>query len=110
MQAMQDHRSTAGGHTHPLAEPFLVFATHNPIEQEGTYPLPEAQLDRFMFMVDVGYPSAEEEVQIVRATTSGLQPQVEKVLSPQQIRGLQELVLRVPAAEQIGRASCRERG
>ncbi|HYS10326.1 MAG TPA: MoxR family ATPase [Myxococcales bacterium] len=101
LQAMQEHRVTAGGRTFPLDEPFLVFATQNPIEQEGTYPLPEAQLDRFMFMVDVGYPSAEEEVQIVRATTSGAQPQVEKVLSPQQIRGLQELVLRVPAAEHV---------
>ena len=101
LQAMQEHRVTAGGRTYPLEEPFLVFATQNPIEQEGTYPLPEAQLDRFMFMVDVGYPSAEEEVQIVRATTSGAQPTVEKVLSPQQIRELQELVLRVPAAEHV---------
>src|SRR5207244_1453094 len=57
LQAMQEHRVTAGGRTYPLEEPFLVFATQNPIEQEGTYPLPEAQLDRFMFMVDVGYPS-----------------------------------------------------
>ena len=101
LQAMQEHRVTAGGRTYPLDEPFLVFATQNPIEQEGTYPLPEAQLDRFMFMVDVGYPSAEEEVQIVRTTTSGAQPQVEKVLSPQQIRVLQDLVLRVPAAEHV---------
>jgi MoxR-like ATPase len=98
---MQEHRVTAGGRTYPLEEPFLVFATQNPIEQEGTYPLPEAQLDRFMFMVDVGYPSADEEVQIVRATTSGATPVVEKVLSPQQIRDLQDLVLRVPAAEHV---------
>ena len=101
LQAMQEHRVTAGGRTYPLEEPFLVFATQNPIEQEGTYPLPEAQLDRFMFMVDVGYPSAEEEVQIVRTTTSGGQARVDKVLSPQQIRSLQELVLRVPAAEHV---------
>jgi MoxR-like ATPase len=101
LQAMQEHRVTAGGRTYPLEEPFLVFATQNPIEQEGTYPLPEAQLDRFMFMVDVGYPSAEEEVQIVRTTTSGAQASVEKVLSPQQIRALQELVLRVPAADHV---------
>src|SRR3954468_8561327 len=101
LQAMQEHRVTAGGRTYPLEEPFLVFATQNPTEQEGTYPLPEAQLDRFMFMVDVGYPSADEEVQIVRATTSGAQPTVEKVLSPQQIRRLQELVLRVPAADHV---------
>ena len=101
LQAMQEHRVTAGGRTYPLEEPFLVFATQNPIEQEGTYPLPEAQLDRFMFMVDVGYPSAEEEVQIVSKTTSGLQPVIAKVLEPDQIRSLQELVLRVPAAEHV---------
>ncbi|HEX4385530.1 MAG TPA: MoxR family ATPase [Myxococcales bacterium] len=101
LQAMQEHRVTAGGRTYPLEEPFLVFATQNPIEQEGTYPLPEAQLDRFMFMVDVGYPSAEEEVQIVSKTTSGLQSVVTKVLEPDQIRSLQELVLRVPAAEHV---------
>ncbi len=101
LQAMQEHRVTAGGRTYPLEEPFLVFATQNPIEQEGTYPLPEAQLDRFMFMVNVDYPSADEEVQIVRTTTSGGQPSVEKVLGPQQIRDLQELVLRVPAAEHV---------
>src|ERR1700674_1494436 len=101
LQAMQEHRVTAGGRTYPLEEPFLVFATQNPIEQEGTYPLPEAQLDRFMFMVDVGYPSAEEEVQIVRTTTSGAQPSVSKILAPEQIRALQGLVLRVPAAEHV---------
>ncbi len=101
LQAMQEHRVTAGGRTYPLDEPFLVFATQNPIEQEGTYPLPEAQLDRFMFMVDVGYPSAEEEFQIVRATTSGETPTVAKVLGPEQIRAMQALVLRVPAAEHV---------
>src|SRR5438105_921202 len=71
LQSMQEYKVTAGGRTYPLALPFLVFATQNPIEQEGTYPLPEAQLDRFMFLVDVGYPSAEEEVQIVKTTTVG---------------------------------------
>jgi MoxR-like ATPase len=101
LQAMQEHRVTAGGRTYPLDEPFLVFATQNPIEQEGTYPLPEAQLDRFMFMVDVNYPSAEEEVQIVRATTSGAQQALQKILTPEQIRALQDLVLRVPAAEHV---------
>ncbi len=101
LQAMQEHRVTAGGRTYPLDEPFLVFATQNPIEQEGTYPLPEAQLDRFMFMVDVGYPSAEEEVQIVRSTTCGAQATLAKVLAPEQIRALQELVLRVPAADHV---------
>ena len=101
LQAMQEHKVTAGGRTYPLDEPFLVFATQNPIEQEGTYPLPEAQLDRFMFMVDVGYPSADEEVQIVRTTTSGAQAQLVKVLAPEQIRSLQQLVLRVPAADHV---------
>ena len=101
LQAMQEKRVTAGGRTYPLDEPFLVFATQNPIEQEGTYPLPEAQLDRFMFMVDVGYPSADEEVQIVRATTSGVQQAIEKVLAPEQIRAFQELILRVPVADHV---------
>src|SRR3982751_1784972 len=82
LQAMQEYRVTAGGRTYPLDLPFLVFATQNPIEQEGTYPLPEAQLDRFMFLVDVGYPSAEEEVQIVKSTTGGGPPKLEKILSP----------------------------
>src|SRR5205085_3253716 len=103
LQAMQEHRVTAGGRTYPLEEPFLVFATQNPIEQEGTYPLPEAQLDRFMFMVDVGYPSAEEEVQIVHSTTSGAQQELTKILAPEQIRALQALVLRVPAADHVVR-------
>src|SRR5216683_1916268 len=80
LQAMQEYRVTAGGETYPLDLPFLVFATQNPIEQEGTYPLPEAQLDRFMFLVDVGYPTEEEEVEIVRDTTSGAQAEVAKVL------------------------------
>jgi len=99
LQAMQEHRVTAGGRTYPLEPPFLVFATQNPIEQEGTYPLPEAQLDRFMFMVDVGYPSEEEEVQVVLRTTGGAREAPRKVLSPEEILALQELVLRVPVAE-----------
>lgn len=99
LQAMQEHRVTAGGRTYPLDPPFLVFATQNPIEQEGTYPLPEAQLDRFMFMVDVGYPSEEEEVQVVLRTTGGSRETPRKVLSPEEILALQELVLRVPVAE-----------
>ena len=70
LQAMQEYKVTAGGKTYPLELPFLVFATQNPIEQEGTYPLPEAQLDRFMFHIDVGYPGLEEEIQIERSTTS----------------------------------------
>jgi len=101
LQAMQEYRVTASGRTWPLEPPFLVFATQNPIEQEGTYPLPEAQLDRFMFLVDVGYPTAEEEVQIVKQTTSGAQPALTKVLSPQQILSLQDLVRRVPVPDHV---------
>ncbi len=101
LQAMQEYRVTAGGETYPLELPFLVFATQNPIEQEGTYPLPEAQLDRFMFYVHVPYPTAEDEVSIVRSTTGAERPVLEKVLSPHKIRELQDLVLRVPAADHV---------
>jgi MoxR-like ATPase len=103
LQAMQEYRVTAGGRTYPLDLPFLVFATQNPIEQEGTYPLPEAQLDRFMFLVDVGYPSAEDEVQIVKNTTSSRQPALSKILSPERIVALQELVRRVPVPDHVVR-------
>ena len=103
LQSMQEYKVTAGGTTYPLELPFLVFATQNPIEQEGTYPLPEAQLDRFMFLVEVGYPSAEEEVQIVKSTTAGQRPALTKVLSPERIRALQDLVLRVPASDSVVR-------
>jgi MoxR-like ATPase len=103
LQAMQEGRVTAGGRTHPLEAPFLVFATQNPIEQEGTYPLPEAQLDRFMFEVDVGYPSGEEEIDIVRQSTTAYRPPLKKVLSPARIQALQDLVLRVPVAEHVMR-------
>ncbi|HLV60019.1 MAG TPA: MoxR family ATPase [Fredinandcohnia sp.] len=107
LQAMQERRVTAGGRTYPLELPFLVFATQNPIEQEGTYPLPEAQLDRFMFMIDVGYPSEDEEVQVVMQTTRSDQKRLEKVLGPQQILEMQELVLRVPVAEDTVRYAVR---
>ncbi|HSN90007.1 MAG TPA: MoxR family ATPase [Anaeromyxobacteraceae bacterium] len=103
LQAMQEYRVTAGGETYPLDLPFLVFATQNPIEQEGTYPLPEAQLDRFMFYVTVDYPSASEEMEIVRSTTVAGRPPLRRVLSPQRIRDLQDLVLRVPAADHVVR-------
>ena len=103
LQAMQEYRVTAGGRTYPLELPFLVFATQNPIEQEGTYPLPEAQLDRFMFLVDVGYPTAEEEVEIVKSTTGGSQPALEKILSPEKILALQALVRRVPVPDHVVR-------
>ncbi len=98
---MQEYRVTASGRTWPLEPPFLVFATQNPIEQEGTYPLPEAQLDRFMFLVDVGYPTAEEEVRIVKQTTSGALAPLSKVLSPEQILKLQDLVRRVPVPDHV---------
>lgn len=101
LQAMQEYRVTAGGETYPLELPFLVFATQNPIEQEGTYPLPEAQLDRFMFYVRVAYPSASEEQEIVRSTTQAARAALRRVLSPEKIRRLQELVLRVPAADHV---------
>jgi MoxR-like ATPase len=101
LQAMQEYRVTAGGETYPLDLPFLVFATQNPIEQEGTYPLPEAQLDRFMFYVAVSYPSASEELEIVRSTTVATRAPLRRVLSPHKIRDLQDLVLRVPAADHV---------
>jgi MoxR-like ATPase len=101
LQSMQEYRVTAGGTTHELPLPFLVFATQNPIEQEGTYPLPEAQLDRFMFQVDVDYPSEAEEEEIVRQQTSDYRPELARVLSPQRILRLQELVRRVPAADHV---------
>jgi len=107
LQAMQEYEVTAAGTTHKLPQPFLVFATQNPIEQEGTYPLPEAQLDRFMFSVDVEYPKPEEEFRIVQATTCGVQAPVAKVLSPEQILAYQRMVLRVPAADHVLRYAVR---
>ncbi|MEM9492487.1 MAG: MoxR family ATPase, partial [Myxococcota bacterium] len=101
LQSMQEYRVTAGGQTFDLDLPFLVFATQNPIEQEGTYPLPEAQLDRFMFQVDVGYPSAAEEEAIVRQQTSDYRPELQRILSPETIVALQNMVLRVPVADHV---------
>jgi MoxR-like ATPase len=103
LESMQERQVTLGDATHALPDPFLVFATQNPIEQEGTYPLPEAQLDRFMFQVDVDYPSASEEEEIVRMSTSGYAARLERVLSPERVLELQELVLRVPAADHVVR-------
>ena len=105
LQSMQEGRVTAGGRTYPLDPPYLVFATQNPIEHEGTYPLPEAQLDRFMFQVDVGYPSEAEEIEVVHRGTSAWRPPLGKLLSPERILRLQDLVLRVPAAEHVVRAA-----
>ncbi len=101
LQAMQEHEVTAGGETHHLDLPFFVLATQNPIEQEGTYPLPEAQLDRFMFNIKVGYPSLEEEVQIVEATTRTRTADPRPVLNAAQILRAQELVRRVPIASHV---------
>ncbi len=103
LQAMQEKQVSAGGKTYGLTLPFMVFATQNPIEQEGTYPLPEAQLDRFMFNLLVDYPSADEEVEIVRSTTRAGQEPLRKVLSAQQILAYQALVLRVPADDDVVR-------
>jgi MoxR-like ATPase len=101
LQAMQEYKVTAGGRTYPLALPFFVLATENPIEQEGTYPLPEAQLDRFMFNVGIDYPDFDEEVQIVESTTSAYQAQLERVLNAERILALQNLVRRVPTARYV---------
>ena len=101
LQAMQEYEVTAGGTTYALALPFLVFATQNPIEQEGTYPLPEAQLDRFMMNIRVDYPKEEEEVAIVKQTTTRYEPDIEQVLSPEEIERFQNLVLRVPVADSV---------
>jgi MoxR-like ATPase len=101
LQAMQEHEVTAGGETFRLEEPFFVLATQNPIEQEGTYPLPEAQLDRFMFNVYVDYPSETEENTIVKATTSAMVSDVRKVLDAARIKSLQQLVRRVPVSDHV---------
>jgi MoxR-like ATPase len=101
LQAMQEQRVTASGRTYPLDLPFHVFATQNPIEHEGTYPLPEAQLDRFMMMLRVDYPSAAEEAEIVGRTTVTPFVPVSKILGPSDIRTFQDLVLRVPVAAPV---------
>ena len=101
LEAMQEHRVTAGGHTYDIDEPFFVLATQNPIEQEGTYPLPEAQLDRFMFHLNINYPSIDEEVSIVNETTVGKKHNVEKVFSKESIIGFQDLVYRVPISDNV---------
>ncbi|HZO44060.1 MAG TPA: AAA family ATPase [Methylomirabilota bacterium] len=97
LQAMQEHAVTASGQTFALPEPFFVLATQNPIEQEGTYPLPEAQLDRFMFELRIGYPSKEDEERIVTETTSDVETKVSSVLTAAQLLELQHLVRRLPA-------------
>jgi MoxR-like ATPase len=101
LEAMQEHHVTAGAATFPLPEPFFVLATQNPIEQEGTYPLPEAQLDRFMFNIIVSYPSREEELAIMKQTTSSYRAQLEPVLDGEQILQLQEVVRQVVVADHV---------
>ena len=101
LQSMAEGQVTAGGRTHALEKPYVVFATQNPIEQEGTYPLPEAQLDRFLFQIDVGYPSLEEELEIVRRTTAPSNGAPEAVIDRAEILALQELVPRVPVAPHV---------
>ena len=101
LQAMQEHEVTAGGETFHLDEPFFVLATQNPIEQEGTYPLPEAQLDRFMFNIFVDYPDETEENTIVRTTTSAAIADLKTVMDSAKIKSLQQLVRRVPVAEHV---------
>ena len=107
LQAMQEHRVTVGGITYQLDSPFLIFATQNPIEQEGTYPLPEAELDRFMFQIDVDYPTHAEEIEIVRTTTSMYNPSLRKIVDAHKIISYQELVHRVPVSEHVAEYAVR---
>src|SRR4051794_13181651 len=103
LEAMQEHRVTIKGRTYQLEEPFYVFATQNPIELEGTYPLPEAQLDRFMFHIVIDHPPEEEELGVVRTTTAILDPQFEKPVNGADLIAFQRLVRRVPVAEPVMR-------
>jgi MoxR-like ATPase len=101
LEAMQEKRVTVAGKHHVLPEPFFVLATQNPIEQEGTYPLPEAQLDRFMFLIQVEYPSRDEEIRISQETTTGDIPKLKKVITGKKLREFQELVERVPVPDHV---------
>jgi MoxR-like ATPase len=105
LQAMQEHQVTAAGQTHPLPAPFFVLATQNPIEQEGTYPLPEAQLDRFMFELRVAYPTKEEEERIVASTTGDVATSITPVLTAEDVLALQHLVRRIPVPRELVRAA-----
>lgn len=105
LQAMQEHQVSVGGVTYDLGELFFVLATQNPIELEGTYPLPEAQLDRFMFNIHVDYPNLEEEIEIVLSTTSAREPELKHIMSGDDIIRIQKIVRRVPAAEHVVRYS-----
>jgi MoxR-like ATPase len=101
LEAMQERQVTVAGTRHKLPDPFFVLATQNPIEQEGTYPLPEAQQDRFMFTVTVGYPNEEDEYRVIETTTSATRPRVERVVSADELLAMQMLVRKVPAAGYI---------
>jgi MoxR-like ATPase len=101
LEAMQEKAVTAAGHTYKLDEPFFVLATQNPIEQEGTYPLPEAQLDRFMFNIWVSYPTFEEEVRVVQSTTSGADVTLSKIMNGEEISYFQQLVRKVPVSSNV---------
>jgi len=101
LEAMQEHKVTAAGQTYQLPEPFFVLATQNPIEQEGTYPLPEAQLDRFMFNLWLDYPSVEEEIKVVQTTTSEYKATLKKVVSSDELIVFQDLVRKVPVAQNV---------
>lgn len=101
LEAMQEKTVTVAGHDHQLAKPFFVLATQNPIEQEGTYPLPEAQLDRFMFNITLDYPSEADEIEIVKRTTGNVKSEVKKVISAKEILAFQELVRKVPIADNV---------
>ena len=103
LEAMQEHRVTIQGRTYKLEEPFYVFATQNPIELEGTYPLPEAQLDRFMFHIVIDHPPEDEEFEVVRTTTAILDPQFERPVTGEDLVAFQRLVRRVPVAEPVMR-------
>jgi MoxR-like ATPase len=101
LEAMQEHSVTVGGQTYRLQEPFFVLATQNPVEQEGTYPLPEAQKDRFMFHVKVGYPSREQEREIIRRTTSAYEAKIEPAITGEEVIQIQKIVRKVPVPEHV---------
>ncbi|MEO0123669.1 MAG: MoxR family ATPase [candidate division WOR-3 bacterium] len=101
LQAMQEYKVTYAGETYPLPVPFFVLATQNPIEQEGTYPLPEAQLDRFMFTINIGYPEKNEEIEIVKTTTSAYTADLKKVIGAEEFTNLQKIIRRMPVSDEI---------
>lgn len=101
LEAMQERSVTIAGHNYPLSKPYFVLATQNPIEQEGTYPLPEAQLDRFMFSIQLNYPTFEEEVAVVKATTSGNQPEINALFTAEEILEYQQLVREIVVADNV---------